>query len=56
VCSENVFEVGMSTLIMKYGGSSVDTTAALTQILALYYTNANIDRLVLSPRQSVTDA
>lgn len=52
-------EVGMGTLIMKFGGSSVDTTAALTQVLSIVlHERERWERLILvaSALEGVTDA
>lgn len=49
----------MSTLVMKFGGSSVDTTPALTQLLSIVlHESENWDRLILvaSALEGVTDA
>ena len=49
----------MSTLVMKFGGSAVGTTPALTQVLSIVlHERANWDRvlLVVSALEGVTDA
>lgn len=49
----------MSTLIMKFGGSSVDTTSALTQVLSIVlHERERWDRLllVMSALEGVTDS
>lgn len=49
----------MRTLVMKFGGSSVDTTPALTQLLSIVlHESENWDRLILvaSALEGVTDA
>jgi aspartate kinase len=49
----------MRTLIMKFGGSSVDTTAALTQVLSIVlYERERWERLILvvSALEGVTDS
>jgi bifunctional aspartokinase / homoserine dehydrogenase 1 len=49
----------MTTLVMKFGGSSVGTTTALTQVLSIVlYENEQWDRLILvvSALDGVTDA
>ncbi|HSS95761.1 MAG TPA: hypothetical protein VLK33_01955, partial [Terriglobales bacterium] len=49
----------MTTLVMKFGGSSVGTTTALTQVLSIVlYEHEQWDRLILvvSALDGVTDA